>query len=428
MVAGDLRPDRAVELVAGVAEKNQRLAGFGAEPGRDAALHVVDDAEHTDDRGRQDRRRPGLVVEADVAAGDRNAKCRTTIGEPADGLAELPHDAGVLGRAEVEAVGDRDRRGAGDRDVAVRLGQRELRTRVRVESGVPARRVGRDRDAPAGRLVDAQHSAVGVLGQDGVAADVAVVLLGDERTAAQVRTAQQRKQSRTQFVTGRGPWQFRGRVGVQRVLAVGALHRPFVHRALVRDGARWHVDDGLTVPGDHEPVAVGDLTDDGGQHLPLAAHRHERVDVLRRDDSAHALLRLAGQDLRRHHVRRTQRHGVQLDPHAAVARRREFGCGAGQPGTAEVLDADDEILGIQLEAALDEHLLHERVAHLHRGQLLAPGRTALVAAERVRRQHRHAADAVESGARAEQDDLVARARRERQVQILLAQYSRRRAR
>ena len=237
-----------------------------------------------------------------------------------------------------------------------------------------------------------------------------------------MRTAQQRKQSRTQFVTGRGPWQFRGRVGVQRVLAVGALHRPFVHRTLVRDGARWHVDDGLTVPGDHEPVAVGDLTDDGGQHLPLAAHRHERVDVLRRDDSAHALLRLAGQDLRRQHVRRTQRHGVQLDPHAAVAGRREFGCGAGQPGTTEILDADDEILGIQLEAALDEHLLHERVAHLHRGQLLTPGRTALVAAERVRRQHRYAADAVESGARTEQDDLVARAGRECQVQILFAQH------
>ena len=31
MVGGDLRPDRAVELVAGVAEQDQRLAGFGAE-------------------------------------------------------------------------------------------------------------------------------------------------------------------------------------------------------------------------------------------------------------------------------------------------------------------------------------------------------------------------------------------------------------
>jgi hypothetical protein len=58
----------------------------------------------------------------------------------------------------------------------------------------------------------------------------------------------------------------------------------------MRDGARRHVDDRLTVPGDLEPVTVGDFTDDGGKHLPLAAHRHELVDVLWRDDSAHPLL------------------------------------------------------------------------------------------------------------------------------------------
>ena len=63
-------------------------------------------------------------------------KGRTAVGEPADRLRELPHHAGVLGRAEVEAVGHRDRGGAGDRDVAVGLGQRELGTGVGVEQGV----------------------------------------------------------------------------------------------------------------------------------------------------------------------------------------------------------------------------------------------------------------------------------------------------
>ena len=77
---------------------------------------------------------------------------------------------------------------------------------------------------------------------------------------------------------------------------------------------------------------------------------------------------------------------------------------------------------IQLEAALDEHLLGERVADLNRRQLLAAG-SRLVAAEGLRRQHRHPADAVEPGARAEQDDLVAGARGERQVQVLLAQHA-----
>ena len=36
MVGGDLRPDRAVEFVAGVAEQDQRLAWLGAKPGGDA--------------------------------------------------------------------------------------------------------------------------------------------------------------------------------------------------------------------------------------------------------------------------------------------------------------------------------------------------------------------------------------------------------
>ena len=271
-------------------------------------------------------------------------------------------------------------------------------------------------------LVDAQHSAVGVLGQHGVAAHVAVVLLGDEGAAAQVRTAQQRKQCRAQLVTGGRPRQVGRGVGVQRVLAVRTLDRALVHRALVRHGARRHVDDGIAVPGDLQPVAVGDLADDGGQHLPLAAHRHERLDVLRRDDRAHALLRFAGEHLGRRHIGRAQRHRVQLDPHAAVARGREFRCGARQPGPAEILDADHQAGGVQLQAALDEHLLHERVADLDRRQLLAAG-AALVAAEGLGGQHRHPADTVQAGARAEQDDLVAGARGERQVQILFAQHA-----
>ena len=432
MVGGDLRPDRAVELVAGVAEQDQRLPRFGAQPGRDAPVDVVDHAEHADDRRREDRRGAGLVVEADVAAGDRNAKRRTAVGETADRLTELPHHRRVLRRAEVEAVGHRDRRRAGDGDVAVRLGQRELRAGVRVELGVAAGRVGGYRDAAAGGFVDAQHAAVGMFGEHGVTADVAVVLLGDERAAAQVRTAKQRKQSRLQFVAGDRPRQLGGGVGVERVLGVRTLHETLVDRSLVGDRARRHIDDRFTVPRDLQPVAVGHLPDDGGQHFPLAAHRHELLDVLRCNNRAHAFLRLAGQDLGGRHVGRPQRHGVQFNPHATVAGRCEFGCRTGQSGATEVLDADHQVVGVQLQAALDEHLFREGVADLDAWQLLArsacrielrssPG-SFFLAAERFRCQHRHASDAVEAGARTEEDDLVACARREREVQVLLAQH------
>ena len=65
MVGGDLRPDRAVELVAGVAEQDQRLAGFGAQvrSGR-RRLDVV--------RTRRARRRPGWAGSAWCRSGCRS--------------------------------------------------------------------------------------------------------------------------------------------------------------------------------------------------------------------------------------------------------------------------------------------------------------------------------------------------------------------
>ena len=103
--------------------------------------------------------------------------------------------------------------------------------------------------------------------------------------------------------------------------------------------------------------------------------------------------------------------------HATTAGGREFRCGAGQPGTTEVLDADDELVRVQLEAGFDEHLLGERIAHLNRGKLLAAP-TGLVTVEGLRREHGHATDAVETRSCTEQNDLVTQARRERQVHVL----------
>ena len=190
MISRHLCPDRPVELIASLTEQIQRLARFAAQAGGKPAAYVVDHPEHPDHRGGQDRRRPSLVVKADVAAGDRYAKGRAAIGQSAHGLRELPHHPGILRRTEVEAVGDRDRGGAGDGDVAVRLGQGQLSTGVRIELGVPTRGVGRHRNAAVGLFVDAQHTAVGVLGEHGVTAHVAVVLRRDERPTTQVRTTQ----------------------------------------------------------------------------------------------------------------------------------------------------------------------------------------------------------------------------------------------
>ena len=91
----DVRPLRAAELVAGLAEQQQDLAVAGRH--RRAPGDVVDDPEHADDRCRVDGRVGGLVVEADVAAGDGHAHLEAGVGEAAGRLGELPHHVGVLG-------------------------------------------------------------------------------------------------------------------------------------------------------------------------------------------------------------------------------------------------------------------------------------------------------------------------------------------
>ena len=90
------------------------------------------------------------------------------------------------------------------------------------------------------------------------------------------------------------------------------------------DGPGRDVDHRLTVPSNPQPVAVGDFTDHGGKHVPLAAHRHERLDILRRHYGAHALLRLTGQHLGRAHIRRAQWDLIKFYDHASITGGCQF--------------------------------------------------------------------------------------------------------
>ena len=406
--AGDVLPHGAAELVLGLAQQDQGvLLVRGRQRVRDGLLHVLHHAQHADHGGGQDRRLAGLVVEGHIAAGDWDGQLSGAVGKPVHCLAELPHHIRVLRGAEVEAVGHRNRGGAGDGDVAVRLRERQARAHVRVEVGVAARRVSGNGHAAVGFLVDAQHAGVGVLGLHGVAAHVAVVLLGDE-----VAGAQRGRCDHLQPCVLDVALLLDVTSGLHTILPIRARVGTLVDRALV-DSRRRGVHHELAVVEHLQAVLVrGDLADDGREHVPLGADLHELIDVLRRHNRTHALLRLGGENLRGGHVLRAQRDIVQVDSHAAVARRREFGGGAGQAAAAQVLDALDHAGGVELEAALDEDLLRERVAHLDGRQL-----ALLALLEGGGAQHGHAADAVEAGAGAEQDDLVAGAGGERQVEV-----------
>ena len=250
----DVRPLRPGELLAGLAEVQHQLAGPGEARGR-ALGDVVDDAEHRDHRGGQDRGLAGLVVEADVAAGHRDAEGRAGVLEPAAGLGELPHHGRVLGRAEVEAVRDRDQRWSPrssrrcGRPRPARAAPR--RTGRAWRSGRCSRSPG---DPEPGLLVDADHPAVAGLRQHRVAAHVAVVLVGDPGLVAEVGRGGQPQHGGPQLVAARGARQRLGAVGLQGVLpgrsGERAARRPGPSCATLRGG---DVDDGLAVPVDVQP-------------------------------------------------------------------------------------------------------------------------------------------------------------------------------
>jgi hypothetical protein len=78
-------------------------------------------------------------------------------------------------------------------------------------------------------------------------------------------------------------------------------------------------------------------------------------------------LGLAAQDLGRGHARRPQRYRVEIHLHAAIAGAGQLAGRTRQTGPTQVLDADHQPRGVQLQAAFDQHLLGERITHLDAG-------------------------------------------------------------
>jgi hypothetical protein len=141
-----------------------------------------------------------------------------------------------------------------------------------------------------GLVVDADHAGVLRLREDGVAEDVAVVLVGESTTGRTGSGSRRAGAGWREVVVGDRAGQLLGEVRLQVVLPVGAREGPLVRRALVRHRAGRDVDDDLAVPLDDEVVAVGDLADDGRVDLPLHADLEEAADLVRLDDGHHPLL------------------------------------------------------------------------------------------------------------------------------------------
>ena len=129
--AGD-PPAQHLEILAAaqfsvpLAEEHDDIARL-AESSLEHPIRMLEEPDDADDGRRVDGSPVGLVVEADVAAGDRHVERATGLADALDGLRELPHDVRPFRVAEIQAVGDRHRPCPGARHVARGFGHREHR-------------------------------------------------------------------------------------------------------------------------------------------------------------------------------------------------------------------------------------------------------------------------------------------------------------
>ncbi len=194
--------------------------------------------------------------------------------------------------------------------------------------------------------------------------------------------------------------------GVRRVeRPVGALGGEVVQRAVVDERGDRHVaDEPLAVEDAHLP-RVRHLADRRPVDLPQLADGEDLVEALGLAHAEHPLLRLGDHDLEGLHPRLAQRHArdVEVDPDAALGRHLRRA--RGQAGRAEVLQRDEQAAREQVERALEQLLLRERVADLDGGALVLVGLPEL-----GRGEHGRAPDPVAAGGGAEQHERVADAR------------------
>ena len=371
-----------------------------------------------------------LVVERDVPADDRDAERLARLAHALDDLGELPHHLGVLRVPEVEAVHERERARPCRRDVARRFEDDEPAAGARVELAEARLAVGRERERLR-RALDAQHRGVGAGTGDRVQEQLVVVLardprlVGDRRRRERARAAPGRgrrraRTSRAAWDAGSSAWSASWRGRARDGPAVRAARRRGcrpARRRSVRGRSSTSVRVSPSGGGGFSPgTPIASNKPSNTRKRPVSVTRPTTVArISQRRASSSTASRFAGSTIASMRswlsdvsTSTAFMPGLALgdardvDVHADATLRRGLRRRAREAGRAEVLHADRELAVEQLEARLDQPLLLERVADLHR-------RALRLAAffEARRREHARAADAVAAGRRAEQHREVA---------------------
>jgi hypothetical protein len=355
----------AAEFAETLAEQDDRVTRRADAP-REHAGGVLQQPDDAEDGRRVDGLAVGFVVEAHVAAGDRHVERTAGLGDALDRLHELPHDLGPFRVAEVQAVGGADRNRAGTRDVPGRLGHGELGAQPGTEVTVTA--IAVDRQGKRARRPFYPHDpGAHAGGRDRVRPHHVVVLPVDPPLAGDGRGREQRHQ----HVPRRRRRAERRRIEHGHLGQVGGPARgPVVDRRLIDQRHVRDFGDDLPLVLDAHHVVIRDISDLSGVQVPLLEDALDVGLAPFLDDQEHSLLRFRQHDLVRSHAGLALRHVPHVDLDAAATPRPHLARGACQAGGAHVLHADEGIPLHQLEAGLQQELLHERIADLHRRALL----------------------------------------------------------
>ena len=350
----------------GCAEQEDGVALAG-ERGAERVAGVVEQANGPDDGRGVDGLTLGLVVERDVPTHDGHAQGAASVGHATDALLQLVVDLRLLRVAEVEAVGDGQRRRAGCGDVAARLGDGHRTTGPGVEPSEASIAVDSQGER-LGELPEAEHSGISRTGLDHRARlHLVVVAAVDGALARDVGGGEERTEDASRL---RGAGRRGHRGGVQGVEVRGARSAGAVLRRL---DERRDVDLGGEFGAVIDPrhAVAGDGTDSGERHVPAVEDATDGVLVLRFDDEEHALLGLGEHDLVGSHAVLAAGDAGHVYLDAGAAPRGALHHGARESRRAEVLHSVEQPACGGFEAGLDEHLLQERVADLDGGAHLA---------------------------------------------------------
>ncbi len=174
----------------------------------------------------------------------------------------------------------------------------------------------------------------------------------------------------------------------------GRFHRPLVHRRFVRQRPIRDLGDDCSALLHAKQSVSRHFSDVHRMQVPLVEDALDLRFAAALHDEQHPLLRLGEHDFVGRHAGLALRDEGDIDFNARPAPRAHLRRGAGEAGRSHVLDPDERVGLHHLEAGLEEQLLHERIADLHRGALL---RRLVV---ELGRGHRRAVNAVAACLRA----------------------------